>query len=113
MTKDKKIEANYEKLAQIFANLDEDKKIFADKLCRQLAFMDNTLDELQDKIKTEGAITEGINGNGFNVLSEHPAQKSYNAMIKNYNSTIKALTDLLPEDDKDSDELLDFISGGK
>lgn len=36
-----------------------------------------------------------------------------NTMVKNFNATIKALADLIPNNREESDELLDFIRGKK
>lgn len=38
------------------------------------------------------------NGNGFEVVQEHPASKTYNTMIRNYNGIIKTLIEHIPED---------------
>ena len=77
-----------------------------------MTFMKITLMELQEIVNSEGAVTTGLNGNGFEVTSEHPAQKAFNTMIKNYNATIKTLVDMLPEKE-DDDEMMAFIKGGK
>ena len=106
--KEKEIKKEISKYKDIFKDIPEDKKPFAEKLYNQAAFMLITLNELQKKINDEGAVIEAINGNGFKTINEHPAQKS---MIKNYNSTIKALIDLLPKSEKEGDELIDFLSG--
>lgn len=109
-TNKKKPDLELSVLKDIYSSLDKDKMVFAEKLIDQLLFMQATLTELQGKIKDEGAVIESTNGNGFTTYNEHPAQKSYNTMIKNYNSTIKQLLDLIPEK-ASSDELLDFIGG--
>lgn len=112
--KEKLIKKELNKYKNIFKSIDEDKKPFAQKWYEQAAFMSITLNELQDKIKTEGAVIETTNGNGFITYSEHPAQKSYNVMIRNYNATIKHLIDLLPDSEKgNQDELLEFLGRGK
>lgn len=105
-TKIKKVISKYKK---IFENIPDKQKPFAEKLYSRAAFMDVTLDDLQERVNTDGPVIKTINGNGFETTLEHPAQKSYNTMIKNYNSTIKALIDLLPEDE-DGDELTRFLS---
>ncbi len=113
--KDKQIYKEIEKLKTIFSELcgdDEtsDKKIkLIYDLCEQAAFMKITLGELQRCINENGAVTTAINGNGFEVTAENPAQKSYNTMIKNYNSVLKTLIDLLPKTEKQVDEMLEFI----
>ena len=49
-------------------------------------------------------------GNGFETYSEHPAQKSYNTMIRNYNATLKQLADLAPESPKKESKLLELMN---
>lgn len=70
-----------------------------------------TLQELQDRINLDGAVIDYINGNGFNTINEHPAQKSYNTLINRYTTVIKQLTDLASKDipKNERDELLEFI----
>lgn len=110
--REKERKRDLSKYKKIFRFLDNDKKVFAEKLYTQLAFMDCTLKELKERIETEGAVIEYTNGNGFDTISENPAQKSYNAMIKNYNIVLKTLIDLIPEKQGD-DELIEFIKGRK
>lgn len=110
--KEKEIKKEISKYKKIFKNVPEDKKPFAEKLYNQAAFMVITLDDLQKKINREGPVITAVNGNGFETTTEHPAQKSYNTMIKNYNSTIKALIDLLPNSNTEDDELTQFLNRG-
>lgn len=112
MEKDKLIKSALRKYKKLFKDIDEDKNEFAIKLYQQAAFMEATLAELQETINAEGAVVTAVNGNGFEVTSEHPAQVSYNKMIKNYNATIKALADILPEKQKD-DALLQYLRSNK
>lgn len=109
MKEDNTIKKEISRYKSIFKNLDKDKKKFADKWIEQAVFMDMTLKELQETIKEEGAVIESTNGNGFTTYNEHPAQKSYNVMIKNYNATINHLLNLLPKDNNTDDELINFI----
>jgi len=99
-------------LKAIYANIDGNKRIYAEKMLRELEFMSETLGNLQKQIREDGPIASYVNGNGFEVTQENPAQKSYNAMIRNYNSTIKVLVDMLPKGEKQTDELLSFLGGG-
>lgn len=89
--------------------LPENKKYLAKKLFKRIEFMDKTLNELQKKIKNEGAVISTTNGNGFEVLTENPAQKSYNVMIGKYNAAIKTLLDLVPEAASGGDRLFEFL----
>lgn len=81
---------------KIYSELDENHKIFAKKLYTELIFISENLDTLKQDINKNGAIIRTVNGNGFDVIMENPAQKAYNNMIKNYNATVKALSDLAP-----------------
>lgn len=111
--KEELIQKELRKLKRTFKILDKDKKVIAEKLSKKAAFMDVTLDEMQEQITREGYVVEAVNGNGFKIAMDHPAVKSYNAMIKNYNATIKQLIDLLPEDTEEVDELMMHIRGGR
>lgn len=89
--------------------LPENKKYLANKLFKNIQFMDKTLKELQEKIKNEGAVITTTNGNGFEVLTENPAQKSYNIMIGKYNAAVKTMLDLLPAGVGEDDPLMGFL----
>ena len=99
----KQLKRNLSKYRRIFKNINQDTKTFVEKLYTEAAFMEQTLSELQEKIKSEGAVIVTTNGNGFEVTQEHPATKSYNTMIRNYNGIIKTLIEHIPED-ADEDE---------
>lgn len=106
--KEKRIKANLAKFRKSFKNIEPDKAEFAKKLYEKAAFMDATLEELQEDINATGATMKTQNGNGFNVIVENPSQKTYNTMIKNYNATMKLLLDMVPESYED-DELITFL----
>lgn len=89
----------------------ESHKELAKKLYKRICFMDKTLNELEKQVKEEGAIITTTNGNGFDVMSEHPAQKSYNTMIGRYNAMVKSLVDMIPSGKTDKDDFMDFIGG--
>lgn len=105
------VKAEERRLNKIFTNLDKDKKAINQKLISNAAFMAVTLQSLQEQVNSEGAVIKSINGNGFETINEHPAQKSYNTMINRYTAVIKQLTDLVSKDaPKDvKDELLEFL----
>jgi len=102
--------AELTKLTNILKNLPPDKRKLAEGLKQQAAFMYATLAELQETLNEDGAV-ELFEQGAQKMLREHPAAKTYNAMVKNYNSTMKQLFDLLPDDKgKDpADELMDFV----
>ena len=111
MPKQKSKKTNIKKLQALIDLVDKNRKEIAQNLYRQLEFMDSTLNSLQEQITNEGAVIKSINGNGFETINENPAQKSYNTMIGRYNALIKTFIDLLPKNDDDSDELVNWING--
>ena len=70
-----------------------------------------TLDELQIKILLEGATDEYQNGANQCGLKKSSEADVYNGMIKNYNSTLKQISDLFPADNKaeSGDPLMAFL----
>lgn len=106
------------RLEKIFNGIAPDKKILCEKLIGNAAFMAITLELLQEDINLNGPVITGINGNGFEVTSENPAQKSYNTMINRYGAVIKQLEELLPDDKTNAREsageaLAAFVAKGK
>ena len=110
-TEEKLGKTGLSQIEKALETIPENKKIFAEKLYKRIKFMDKTLDDLQKKIKKEGPIIEAKNGNGFTVLTENPAQKSYTSMMGKYNTSVKNLLDLIPNDVGVDDELMSFIKG--
>lgn len=88
-------------------------KEIAEKLLYRMEFIEDTLDELEQRIQKDGAVITAVNGNGFETTTEHPAQKSYNIMIGKYNALVKTLMDMLPKEDSESDLLMEFLAGAK
>ena len=102
--------ASKKDIKNYYKDLPEEKRTYAEKLVDRLYFMERTLKNLEKEIREKGPMVEGKNGNGFTVVQENPAQKSYNTMIKNYNSTMKMLVDLLPGGIEDiGDEFTRFL----
>ena len=111
LTMDDNINAERRRLNRIFKNIEINKKAVNQELIVNAAFMAVTLRRLQDQIKKEGAVITSVNGNGFETINEHPAQKSYNTMINRYTMAIKHLTEIISkEPPKESrDDLLEFL----
>ena len=78
-------------------------------LLEKARFMDQGLDELQEAIKENGWVERYQNGANQFGLKKSSHADVYNVLIKNYNSTIKQILDLLPDEKGEEDELLDFI----
>lgn len=108
LDKEKMIKKEITELKRFFKEIENDKKPFANRLIEQCSFMAVTLRELQETLNEDGAIELFVNGKQ-KMLREHPATKTYNAMVKNYNSVIKQLLEMLPESRKENDELMEFL----
>ncbi len=110
--KDKLIKKEIRVLKKLTKDIDEDKKIFSQRLIEQAAFMYATLQELQEIVNKEGAVHWYING-AQKTLREHPASKTYNIMIKNYSNIIKQLSDISPAPKNEVDPLMDYLTKKK
>lgn len=91
-------------LKSVFEGLDNNKSKLALSLLDKAEFMEETLKELQIKVKTDGVVTEMCQGD-YTIERENPALKSYNTTIKNYTAVIKQLNDMLPaKEEKPKDD---------
>lgn len=102
--------ARQAEIKNYYKDLPEERRTFAEKLLTKMFFMEQTLRKLETDIRKNGAVIETKNGNGFQVVQENPAQKTYNTMVKNYNATVKILIDMLPDSiEKTGDEFTEFL----
>jgi len=106
--KEQNIEKEYKKILGIFKNRDKDFLSLNDELFKRASFMAVTLKEMEEIINREGTIRVGTNGNGFTTCSEHPAQKSYNTMMKNYTTLMLKLNNFTDSSPDKSDEFDEF-----
>jgi len=107
--KNRLMKKEIKELKNITQEVDEDKKPYVDRLIKQAAFMNVTLEELQETINTDGA-TELFEQGAQKMLREHPAIKSYNTMIKNYTSIIKTLSEITPSGEGEDDEFMTYLA---
>ena len=102
--------AKFTKVEKIVKGLSDERRQLAEDVLKRLVFTSNTLDELQKRIETEGAVIRTTNGNGFEVVSEHPAHKAYVALIGKYNPLCKTLAELITETTAEKDDsLMNFL----
>ena len=99
MAKDKF--ADIKDLKQIFEKLNTNKSKLALSLLDKAEFLEETLKELQIKVKTDGVVTEMCQGD-YTIERENPALKSYNTTVKNYTTVIKQLNEMLPEEKEEN-----------
>ena len=95
---DEMILQEIERLSNLFATLDDDKRQLAESLIERVAFMTITLQILENNIKTKGP-TYLFKQGSQQMYVENPAQKSYNTMINRYTAAYNALFNLLPKND--------------
>lgn len=94
-----RIEQEKAKLRRQFTKLEARTKKVVASLIDNAAFMAVTLEELQDHINTNGAVSQYQNGENQWGTKKSPEVDVYNVMIKNYSTVMKQLADLLPKVD--------------
>lgn len=97
LEKRKRIDAEIKRLKRLLTGVDDKTKKIVDSLIKNVAFMTITLDELQDSINRNGAVSEYQNGENQWGTKKSPEVEIYNTMIKNHSSIMKQLTDLRPK----------------
>ncbi len=109
MEKDSRYNQIKSELAQLFKDAPPEQLQQANRLMERVAFMQVTLEDLEEDIKQHG--TFEWTKTRPRKQRERPAVKTYNAMLKNYNSTLKQLLDMLPgqQAEESEDELLAFL----
>jgi uncharacterized protein YfbU (UPF0304 family) len=111
----KSIDINSKKIKKLeatFKTMQGDRSSIGLSLVNEAYFICKTLFELKQIIEEEGAVEKFEQGRqSFN--REHPALKSYNTTLKNYQGIMKQLYEILPEENETQDEMLDFIKGKK
>ncbi|SPF45611.1 conserved hypothetical protein [Candidatus Desulfosporosinus infrequens] len=109
MDNDSRYNQIQDELVGLFKDVPSEQMSIANHLIPRIAFMQITLEDLEDDIKTNG--TFELTKTLPRKLRERPVVKTYNALIKNYTGTIKQLLDRLPTQrgDEAEDELLAFL----
>lgn len=114
LTKDDYIRREVKRLNKIFCNLTQDASEIAERLIENAAFMAVSLRELQEIINIKGYTEEYQNGEFQNGTKKSSEVDIYNTMIKNFNTTMKQLIDMLPESPAGGNSrnaALDYIAG--
>ncbi len=110
-TYNERIKKEQSRIKKIFKNLPKDKLEIVKKLTERAAYMLISLEEMEQKISEDGLVVTMSQGK-YEIDRAHPLLTPYNAMVKNYNTIIKQLTDLLPETDAEvaGQALLNFVT---
>ena len=99
-----RIENKKQRLLNIYKNLEPNRKLLAEELINNAAFMEGTLEELKSEINKKGVKERYKNGQHQYGTRESISAKNYHTMIKNYMSIIKQLNDMLPENTDPEDD---------
>ena len=106
--KKKLADAELKKLKKLFSPLPENERKFLQPLLENAAFMRVTLDELQIKIRLEGATDEYQNGANQCGVKISAAIQAYNQLMKTYHTLMDKLLAKLPAEKNAVNELDEF-----
>lgn len=115
-TKERVLKAEKRKLKGICTKLDEKVKKAVESLIDEAAFMAASLYELRVIIDEKGYTEEYQNGANQKGVKKCSEVEIYNTMVKNYQSVVKQLTDLIPKEQtktvqSNDDGFDNFVSG--
>ena len=115
-TKEEIIYAEKKKLKGIYSKFDKETEKATASLVEEAAFMAASLYELRKIIDEKGYTEEYQNGANQRGIKKRSEVEIYMTMIKNYQTTVKQLTDLIPKDERTSkidvgDDFDDFLQG--
>lgn len=99
------------RLKKLYKNLPEDTLEISKKLIERAAYMLVSLEDMEAQIDEDGLVTTMPQGS-YDIKRAHPLLQPYNAMVKNYNATVKQLNDLLPSTDAEvaGQALMSFVT---
>ena len=83
------------RIKKLFKEMPDNWKKVNEKLFIRAANMAVFLSETEEKLATEGLIVSMPQGD-YEIERAHPLLQQYNSMVKNYNATIKQLSEALP-----------------
>lgn len=115
-TKEEIMKAEKRKLGSVCSKLDPKTKKATASLVEEAAFMAASLYELRKIIDEKGYTEEYQNGANQKGVKKRSEVEIYMTMIKNYQTTIKQLTDLIPKEERkslsdDGDDFTMFLQG--
>lgn len=99
------------KIKKIYKNLPKEQFEIAKKLIERAAYMLVSLEDMEAKISEDGLVVKMPQGS-YEIERAHPLLQPYNAMVKNYNATIKQLNEMSPnaETEKAGQALMMFAT---
>ncbi len=90
----RKINKFNRELDMLIDDLPEEELQIAKHYTKELSFMAITLEELKNEVNKKGAVTEMSQGK-YSIERENPALKSYNIVVKQYNTMLSKLYEIV------------------
>lgn len=119
LSREERISKEIKRLKALLKHVQPDRLKAAEGVINRIAFMQITLEDLEDDINLNGTYEPFSQTESIVYDRERPAAKIYNTTIKNYTSACRQLLDLLPDEKKTANtttetekKFLDFIKGG-
>lgn len=115
LEKEELVKKEFNKIKRTFKEMSPDLKKLNQKLMYNAAWLAVSLDELTETMDENGVVIEYKNGENQYGTKKSPESELYTSWSKQYSTTMKQLSDLLPKEkpSRKSDELLEFLAGGK
>lgn len=110
MDKEKRIEQENTRLLALFAGADQNKMDFVREQIRQLAFINVTISDLQQRISQDGTKEEYQNGGGQSGKHANPDLKTLIDLQKLAVSLLGKLLPLVPEKPSSFGKLDEFLT---
>lgn len=94
-TLDSRIKKEQRRIKKIYKEIPKEKLETVEKLIERAAYMLVSLEDMEATMKADGLVIKMPQGS-YEIERAHPLLQPYNAMVKNYNATIKQLSDAAP-----------------
>ena len=95
--KDKRVRKELKHLAEIFSDIDENKRDFVQRQIEQLAWYYVSIADLQAKVDQYGTLVKYDNGGGQNGVRTNPDIKTLMDYQKACNTIVRTLISLVPD----------------
>lgn len=102
----KVVKVDLSSIKSTLKEMDSDTARLGLNLLVEAEFMKRTLKKLKKDITDNGVITEMSQGD-YSIQRANPSLTQYNSLVKNYNATIKQISDILPKEDPTIDDGFD------
>ena len=99
-------EIDIKSVKDTFVDMGTDKAKLGLALIEEAEFMKNTLIQLKKKVESDGVVTSMCQGK-YDIERANPALSQYNMLIKNYQSCINNIVNLLPKDELPAEDNFD------